>query len=634
MPITLGSNIAALLSQRRLGEASSAASSALERLSSGLRINRASDDPAGSAIAASLHSDARVFAQALRNANDAISFLNVAEGALRELSNVVTRQQELATQAANGAYSFNQRKALHTEANALTDEYNRIIASTSFNGIKMLDGSGTSLSVQLGYGASGNITAAVGVDAARTTGDGTFATAVNKADGSATVYDTAAADYNGDGNLDYALVYSTAAQIFLGNGDGSFNGGTAYTVAAGSHYSLSQGDINRDGYLDLITPNSTGTNFSVLLGNANGSFSAYVSYASGIAGGLNRSYLGDVNGDGYLDAISTGLSGTQRIGVALANSNGSFKAGSDFAAGVGGTDTLAVADYNNDGRADIAVGDFTAQFINVFLSAGDGTFASAISVGTPGAIGGRTFAGDVNNDGNMDILGTDTTGTGSVHVLLGNGNGSFSHTRYSSIGADPVNVTFADFNGDGINDIATSDNGGAFVNVLLNNGNGTFGASRSFATTGGFSNAITSGDFNKDGAADIVAPNFGVAQASLLFGNTRQTTTIAHLDLTSQAAARAALSTTQSSLTRITQELGKIGAFQARLESATRTLADTRANYLAAASHITDVDVAAETSRLVAARIRQQAAAAILAQANQQPDIALRLLGSAIKRRP
>ena len=109
--ITINSNIAALNAQRRLGQSTQSLRDTFSRLSSGLRINKASDDAAGLAIAESLKVDERVFNQAIQNANDGISALSIAEGSLDALQNITTRQLELAEQAANGVNSLEQRQA-------------------------------------------------------------------------------------------------------------------------------------------------------------------------------------------------------------------------------------------------------------------------------------------------------------------------------------------------------------------------------------------------------------------------------------------------------------------------------------------------------------------------------------------
>jgi flagellin len=150
MAITIGSNIASLNAQRRLGTATTKLSETFERLSSGQRINKASDDAAGLSIKMSLDSKARVFSKAANNINDGISYLNIAEGALVSLSDVTTRLLELAEQAANGTYSSIQRQALNTEAQALLLESDRIVSTTTFNGIKLLNGSAARVNIQAG----------------------------------------------------------------------------------------------------------------------------------------------------------------------------------------------------------------------------------------------------------------------------------------------------------------------------------------------------------------------------------------------------------------------------------------------------------------------------------------------------
>ena len=150
MAITLGSNIVSLQAQRRLNNASDRLSKTYEKLSSGQRINHASDDAAGLAIADSLKANARVAAVAIRNANDGISTISIADAALGEVGNVLTRLAELAEQSANGVFSTVQRSALQNEFTALGSEVERIAVTTEFNGVKLLSG-GNVLVLQVGF---------------------------------------------------------------------------------------------------------------------------------------------------------------------------------------------------------------------------------------------------------------------------------------------------------------------------------------------------------------------------------------------------------------------------------------------------------------------------------------------------
>ena len=153
MAITLGSNIASLQAQRRLGSATDLLTRTFERLSSGQRINRASDDAAGLAIADSLRADQRVATVAIRNANDGISTIAIADSALGQIGNVLSRLAELSEQSANGVFSTAQRSALSNEFVALGSEIERIATTTQFNGVRLLSGS-QSIVLQVGFDSS------------------------------------------------------------------------------------------------------------------------------------------------------------------------------------------------------------------------------------------------------------------------------------------------------------------------------------------------------------------------------------------------------------------------------------------------------------------------------------------------
>lgn len=153
MAITINTNLAALNAQRRLGITTQRLQKSFEQLSSGLRIVRSSDDAAGLAIAESLKADQRIASVAIRNANDGVSLIAIADGALGEMSNVLTRMAELAEQSANGVLSTTQRSALDLEFGALASEIQRIAETTTFNGLALLSG-GQQVSLQIGFDSS------------------------------------------------------------------------------------------------------------------------------------------------------------------------------------------------------------------------------------------------------------------------------------------------------------------------------------------------------------------------------------------------------------------------------------------------------------------------------------------------
>jgi flagellin len=157
MPLVINTNVAAINSQRQLMNSGGALDKSMERLSSGQRINSAKDDAAGLAISNRMTSQIRGIDQAIRNANDGISLIQTAEGALQETTNILQRMRELAIQAGNGIYSNNDRATLDAEVQQLISELNRIAESTSFNGQKLLDGTLGKVNLQVGSEANQTI---------------------------------------------------------------------------------------------------------------------------------------------------------------------------------------------------------------------------------------------------------------------------------------------------------------------------------------------------------------------------------------------------------------------------------------------------------------------------------------------
>ncbi|GIX22684.1 MAG: flagellin [Gammaproteobacteria bacterium] len=161
MPQVINTNIASLNAQRNLNRTQDALQTALQRLSSGLRINSARDDAAGLAISERFTAQIRGLNQAVRNANDGVSLAQTAEGALAEVSNLLQRMRELAIQSANSTNSASDRAALNAEVNQLKAEVDRIANTTEFNGLKLLDGTFTSQSFQVGANENQTISVSV-----------------------------------------------------------------------------------------------------------------------------------------------------------------------------------------------------------------------------------------------------------------------------------------------------------------------------------------------------------------------------------------------------------------------------------------------------------------------------------------
>jgi flagellin len=208
MSLIINSNIASVTAQRHLNNSRAEMDQAMERLSSGKRINSAMDDAAGLTIAHSLDAKVTSLNQAARNANDGVSLINLAEGALDQVSAMLTRMRELAVQAINGTYSQTDRSNMNSEFGALSDEITRISNNTTFNGTAVI-GTAATLTFQVGHTASDTITLTTVDMGAGNIGSGavyvsaqaiyaaTAASSVTKAQTSLSVIDAAIQDVDG-----------------------------------------------------------------------------------------------------------------------------------------------------------------------------------------------------------------------------------------------------------------------------------------------------------------------------------------------------------------------------------------------------------------------------------------------------
>ncbi|MFQ5716449.1 MAG: flagellin [Nitrospinales bacterium] len=163
MPVRIFNNIASLNAQRILGVNNDRLAQSVERIASGIRINRGADDAAGLAISESLRSDIRALRQAIRNANDGVSLINTTEGALNEQAGILIRLRELASQASTGTVGSTERQTIQLEFSALRNEIDRISATTEFNGQKLINGSlastiasSSQVFIQIGLDSSAN----------------------------------------------------------------------------------------------------------------------------------------------------------------------------------------------------------------------------------------------------------------------------------------------------------------------------------------------------------------------------------------------------------------------------------------------------------------------------------------------
>jgi flagellin len=207
MGLRINQNIAAQNAYRSLSVSDSQMSKSLEKLSSGFRINRAADDAAGLAISEGLRSQVGGMKVAVRNAQDGVSVVQTAEGALNEVHSILQRMRDLGVQAGNDSNNADARANIATEVSSLADELDRIGSSTNFNGTKLLDGSASALKFQVGADGDANSQIAVDLSSANVKG---IATALKTAtSGTATTFAIATPGTLADGTFNFSATKGT-----------------------------------------------------------------------------------------------------------------------------------------------------------------------------------------------------------------------------------------------------------------------------------------------------------------------------------------------------------------------------------------------------------------------------------------
>jgi len=635
--IRIASNISSLQARRMLNRTSYALADSFERLGSGARINRAADDPAGLAVASTLKTNSRLFSQALRNVNDGISMLNVAEGALQELTNVTNRMLELSEQAANGTYSSRQRSALASEASALVSEYNRITATTSFNGVRMFnDGPTVDVSLQVGLGGSSGDTLRISLgkeltssgQSAQTAGTGTFTvTRSINLGASPNPFWIESADLNKDSFADILVADSGLGGAtdrifyFLGNGDGTFRARRTLTTGADAH-NTQVADLDKDGNLDVVSSDYASGTASIFYGNGDGTFWARTAYSLGPAPSDVK--LGDINGDGWVDMVAPNDT-LSTVTLVLNAGDGSFLAPTSYAVNGWEPYDVTLGDFDGDSDLDLAFAEYEAgSRTSVLLNNGNGTFRAPI-LNAPIDWAAIVSAADVTRDGRLDLLVSDG---GTMYMMSGNGNGTFGTPTVVATNLYTPN-SISDVDGDSILDLVGSDPYSSSLVFFKGNGDGTFRAAVSSSLPAlGRSTAIA--DVNGDGVGEVLA--ITATQVIISTATTQVITspvlskTISPIDLSTQSSARTSIDTVKGIQDRVSREIGAISAIRSRLSSAKSTLEVNREQSIASMSRIVDLDIAEESARSVGLSIRQEVNSAILAQANQQPSIALTLL--------
>ncbi len=383
MSVTINTNVASLNAQRNLGKSQSGLNRSMQRLSSGLRINSAKDDAAGLAISDRMTAQIRGLNQAARNANDGISLAQTAEGALQESTNILQRMRELAVQSANDTNSTSDRGSLQAEVSQLISELDRIATTTTFNGRRLLDGSLSGATFQVGANAGETIS--FGIASAKAASMGGIA------EGTGTEVTNAASASNMTIKLgSSAAVTISQSSSFAVQGDTYRDATSAYAKAAALN------DAGLAGF--SATAETSGT---VTMGTIGGSSSDTYSLSvngvaiysdADVASGLDIAAVRDAinmhsNETGVAANVEGGditLTAADGRNITVAESGNGFTAGTDGLMVTGGdfadtlrgqvsvsaTETITVANGTEMGLTNVAVD--TKGIDSVDISTGDG----------------------------------------------------------------------------------------------------------------------------------------------------------------------------------------------------------------------------------------------------------------------
>jgi len=321
----------------------------------------------------------------------------------------------------------------------------------------------------------------------------------------------AIADFNKDGEQDMAIVSSGTEQvlILLGNGDGTFSQGSEYSAEDAN--AVIAADLSSNGNADLAVAAGNGNVF-VMLGNGDCTFQKPVEYSGN--GGLSGIAAGDFNRDGMLDLA---VVGSGEVCIFLGSGNGILQPPNcTTVSNSTSFYSIAVGDFNADGNLDLALpsASSTGNAVYILLGNGDGTFRAAQTYPSGGYATSLTTA-DFNGDGKLD-LAVILNNNNAVSVLLGNGDGSFQPPTSFATALSPDTVVAADMNGDGNLDLIASSGGfnGSSTSILLGNGDGTF---QSHVDYDGFiAYHMGVADFNGDGKLDVAVSNYTPSTVTIL----------------------------------------------------------------------------------------------------------------------
>jgi hypothetical protein len=327
-------------------------------------------------------------------------------------------------------------------------------------------------------------------------------------------YRVAVGDFNHDRHQDLAVSNSRSdsVSILLGNGDGTFKPTKNYLCGA-EPFMLAVHDMNGDGNQDLVVAKRASNTVGVMAGDGKGAFEAPVNYPCGPRPrGLA---LGDFNADGVADVVVANAVKLpdSSVTVLLGKKDGTLGNMKLNACG-GSPISVAVTDFNADGKQDLVTSNSDGNSVSVLLGDGKGNFQPAVDY-TVGSGPGAVVVGDFNGDSRPDIV-VENFGTNDVTILLGQGDGTFQAAVPYLAHLSPGGLATGDINGDDRLDLVVANHNSVDLSVLLGRGDGTFQPAKNFGVPGAMPAGVAVADFNEDGRADIVVVNWSSKDISLL----------------------------------------------------------------------------------------------------------------------
>ena len=572
MALVINSNIASINAQRQLMNSGNALDRATERLSSGNRINSAKDDAAGLAIGNRMTSQVRGLDQAIRNANDGVSLIQTAEGALQESTNILQRMRELSVQSANGIYNNADRDTLNAEAQQLKSELDRIADTTSFNGRALLDGTLGKTDLQIGSQANQTLSVNIGK------------------------FDTGS----------------------LGGSSGDLVGSSTTLAAL---QALTAGDLEiNDKQATVLTTTNAGT-INTAMQTLNADFNAVgvnvsaVSELKAGAAGSGQLVAGtDVltitvtDGDGQAQAIK--VTGTNNMEEVVSKINEA----------AGGIVQAALSD---EGKLLLTAKNSEAIALT-------GTGAAIANVGATGTVAASFSLVLDKTPGNTTGIKVET-GTPADLITAGfNATQTDGSVQGATVAVQALNAGDLVINDVEIGAIAAGANvAGQAANVVeaINKKSSETGVVAYIGGTNAISLKSTNGDeISVKYGENATAANVTSAVGLLERNATEGAGSVASVDISTQAGAQKAISIIDKAIDQVSSTRAELGAVNNRLDFTVSNLANISEKTSAARSRINDADFASETANLSRSQVLQQAATAMLAQSNARPQQVLSLL--------